>query len=155
MKAIPDSATTITALPPPIYQFFTPDLLWYPCPRFGEDSDDLWGYYLIVLEMEYKCRHDPIRSAEFQKLKAKFLEVYERIKKKEEEYEAKEGEPWEEPFYYFDGTDKMGREIRARLRTRSFKKLLHRRGNEVQETGDFSDDEYWGSRIIDSTEPQW
>jgi hypothetical protein len=78
------TVTTYAALPPPIQQFFDPFLL-----------DPLYGMLrrvqdIIIPLAKKKIRHQDVgKRKEFDLLKIKFMEAYERKKIEEEEYKTK------------------------------------------------------------------
>jgi hypothetical protein len=89
-------------LPPAILQSFSSKLLSSPCPKFCDDCEVLWEVYQYILKkMIPKARNNPVWMAKLEKLKTKFLGIYERAKIKEDELKEKTKGRFPEPLTYF------------------------------------------------------
>lgn len=104
--------TTTSALPPQIVQHFSRILLSIPCPKFGNDEEDILNILLYVFNtMWKKLTKCPGKKLKCEKLYAEIMEIYERIKKKKENDEATPENVTERPLYYLECARRSGTEI--------------------------------------------
>lgn len=61
-------------------------------------------------KMEKKC-NDPIRQEKFRKLQEEFLDLYERIEKKEKDLETASEDFKKRSFYYFPSVNRNRRNV--------------------------------------------
>lgn len=108
---------TITTLPP-IEQYFNYHLLENPFDdslRF--DSRRLFAWYKFYLrKLQRKSYHSDIRRKKCELLEQEFLQLYERIKIKEEELEEKTKHITKRPFFYITYSDYRSKKLYDRFR---------------------------------------
>ena len=108
---------TITILCPKIIEYFDNDLLSHPIPKFCDDSENLWEIYEYINRKLYrKCLRCPFKMKKFEKMFNEFLELYERAKAKEIEFEKKTGKSHKRPFNYFRDSSRYHKGLYQRLR---------------------------------------
>jgi hypothetical protein len=97
---------------------FMANLLSVPMPYMGDDSDTLIRIFnYINIKLAKRVGKCPIRQKKFIKLQQEFLDLYEKIEKKELEKEA-EGSG-KEPFHFIRLPDKRRQRIFWSLRKRA------------------------------------
>lgn len=107
----------ITILSPEITQILDKNLLSKPTIKFYDDCERIWKIFqYIERKLKKKCKNHPEMLQKYLKLQQEFMELYERAKTKEDEYEKKKGKPFGQPFHYFKYTDKRYKEIYSGLR---------------------------------------
>jgi len=107
-------------LPPEINQFFNIRLLSTPC-TLGDDSrilEKFNDYILILLEKKSRSGKIPSKYEKTINSLKEFKELYESIKVKEKELEAKKGHKLPMPFYFIGSIDKESEKIYGRVRSR-------------------------------------
>ena len=109
-----------TTLPPAIIQHFSAKLLSVPCPKFNEDSKDLWIIYqYIKTKLLKKTKKFPQWEKECLALEKQFMELYERALAKEKEHAEKKTHFTQESFYRFADIDRANGKILTGLKFRS------------------------------------
>jgi hypothetical protein len=108
--------TTTSTLPPQVVLQFNKMLLMTPyC--LADDRIVLWGMYLYIKEELFrKAKNIPARLKKCEELEKKFLELYERIKKKEEQLKEQTKRTMPEPFYFFTDPFRDSGRVYERLR---------------------------------------
>jgi hypothetical protein len=113
--------TTIYSLPPEIIQAFNSSLLAMSCPKLYDDSETLHRIYKYISEeLIPKCVGHNGWEEKITKLQYKFLDIYERIKAKEKEFEEKTGNKLKKSFYFFREANRRRPKVFGRLRARSY-----------------------------------
>ena len=116
--------TETVCIPPHIFEYYNQTLL--STPHYREESKDLKGlYHYIRDKLKPKARKIPERWAKVEKLEKEFLELYERLKKKEEEIKGKASAKTKQPFYRIHLSDKPSEKISEGLRRRSFSDIAY------------------------------
>lgn len=117
---------TITSLPPQVKQFYDSILLSKPTSKFYDDSELLWRVYTYIkLKLSKKSKYHPNSEIKYNQLEKEFLELYERAKTKEKDYERETGNQGQKFFYYIIITDRSHSKIFERLRSRSYSVYMH------------------------------
>lgn len=81
--------TTIYTLPPSEQHSLNNILLLRRMPKFRDDAETLYEIYRYVKSESLRCaKMAPSKTAKANQTLVEFLELYERIKKKEKEYEG-------------------------------------------------------------------
>lgn len=118
---------TTRVIPPNIMQKFSSDLLALPMPKFRNTKEDLWMIYIhIVKKLIVKSRYNARWHEKCMQLEQEFLEIYERIKKKEEDLEREKKDTAKKPFYYITMPSKGQSDLFRRLGYRAHDSLLSR-----------------------------
>ncbi len=77
--------TTTTVLPLQIKQSFNSLLLTMPCPKFGDDDEDLLNIMAYIEKMLWKKLGNTLaKKLKCENLRQEFKETYEKIRKKKE-----------------------------------------------------------------------
>lgn len=87
-----------TILPPLILQVYDSNILSNPCPRLRDGKEDLWRVYSYIKRKLLKPHSLRLRKKQVPQLEQEFLDLYEQVKKKEEEIGR---EKLNERFFYY------------------------------------------------------
>lgn len=113
---------TTLAIPYDIICYYDKLLLNRGPPKLCEDLENLYKIYnYIERKLSKKALYNSKRAEKYNKLKQELLEIYERIKTKEEEFKAKTGDSFQRPFDYFKGPKRNGKRVFKKIR---FKTVL-------------------------------
>lgn len=91
--------------------------------KYWDDSSDLDRVYKNIKKyLEKKCQKDPRRKEKFDVLEKQYLEIYERIKAKEEKLKEEKGVNFQRSFYSIALSNRAFSKVFRRLR---FKRRLY------------------------------
>lgn len=111
--------TTILNVPPNILKRFDRNLLSQQIPKFCDDSERLlWIFQWIENKLSKKAMKHEGTRVKYERLKKQFLELYERAKAKEVEFEKKTGQSVCTPFNYFREANRRNPHLLRRLRAK-------------------------------------
>lgn len=109
--------TNISHEPPSMMQHFDSLLLSHPAPKFRDSSDNFRNIFKwIARKHSKKAVKNKISNEKYIKFEMEYLELYGRIKKKEEEREAEKNHFTQGFGYCIRSTDKKNESIYRRLR---------------------------------------
>jgi hypothetical protein len=109
--------TTTTITFPPEFVQFMDKMLSLPPPKLCDDSETIHKIYnYIERKLSKKALYNSKRAEKYNKIKQELLEIYERIKTKEEEFEKKNGHAFQGPFDYFNGPKRNGKRVFKKIR---------------------------------------
>lgn len=121
-------------IPPPILQSFNTSLLSSPCPKFHDDCETLWKIYqYIIHKLKPKASKNAVWLQKIERLEKQFLELYERAKAKEDEFQKETGESFMQPYDCFRKVNRYRPWLLGRLKFKSetYTDSYNRKNNEI------------------------
>ena len=122
---------TKTNIPPSISQYFDSALLSHPI-TIGDNLSNLHKIFVEIQQLAIRYMKYPERWKEWKKVEKKFMVLYGRTKKKEEDAKTKTRNKTQEPFYFIRLPDRSLASLWSRLRRRMlYSATKYRRDNEI------------------------